>query len=444
MTRRRISAVTSLLAVFAASGLVGAQPRRPERVTCSEKDIERAKKHAERAEMRRSLGELDQAVEEYTQAYKLCPKAGIAFNIAGLFWTRGLDEEKKGRPEAALASKKAAIPWYERVLQQQPRGDLSATAQEQLHATAEALFAANQREEALEVYRSYERLAPNGPHLGAVRARIAAISETRERLRAAEEAFRRGEAAFENRDWEQASQHFRRYQESRPDGPRAALVAKRLAAIAQVARESELAEEAFQSGEKAFEKRAWQRARDHYTKSRELAPEHARVGTIDERLAVTAKQLQQEKDFQEAKRRRILYRSSFWGAAGLAAASAVVASVSGLQMMGHEADKDDALDLYQFEHGQLALQGVCDEARDLLDAGDTAIEPLVSSCDQGRSAAARANIFWGASLVTAAVAGFLYYKGFVQKDKTRASMATTIEPSISGDTIGAVVTVRFF
>ena len=144
-------------------------------------------------------------------------------------------------------------------------------------------------------------------------------------------------------------------------------------------------------------------------------------------------------------------RILFWSTAAVAATGAVVATVSGLQVSGAEQDKLDAINAYQENNAPLDVNDACSAARSQPE-GNPDLAAIVSACDSGESSALMANAMWGVTLVSAAAAGFFYYKGYMSPGKSSSESASlrgkkrpavVVTPTVLPTYVGAGVQIEF-
>ncbi len=133
------------------------------------------------------------------------------------------------------------------------------------------------------------------------------------------------------------------------------------------------------------------------------------------------------------------YRIGFWAAAGVTVGSAAAATITLLQVNGSLKDRQlDAIDEWQRTTGmRLGPSDACAEAETV------AAEAVIDACDAGKSRAVLSNVLQGVALVSAAAAGFLFYKGYMQKRDHESPPTTALQPTITPDTVGAQLSFRF-
>lgn len=144
-------------------------------------------------------------------------------------------------------------------------------------------------------------------------------------------------------------------------------------------------------------------------------------------------------------------RILFWSTTAVAATGAVVATVSGLSVSDYEQDKLDAVERFQTSVGtQLEVTNVCDE-QIVRDATDGDLWDIKDACETGRSRATLATVAWAVAGVSAAAAGFFFYKGYLQKGKEsnvarkkgKRAPTVIVTPTVLPSYVGAGVSIEF-
>lgn len=376
---------TAVIALGVAVGLAQAAPARAQGKRGDGNSLtakQRYKQHIKRAKAFVTLDQFDQAANEFLAAYKLDAKPSLLYNAAHAYWL-GDNHDK-------------ALEYYERYLQADPAGSVGNQARQRFFEVAERRWQAGQLEPALQLYAKYVQLAPGGANLAQAQMRF---------FEAAEKLWHQGQR-------DQTEEIYQRFLEYRDKGQEADQANARLAELAN------------------------ERARLEAEAQRE-ADSGAATGVVAPLVAPPVD--------RPASRRG--YRFGFWVTLGIAAIGASGAVAYGVQIPGLEDDKDAAAIAYQAETG-VALDSAdgCANAYQLVLDGDTNdnLVQLWAVCDKGQFHARLVNISIGVAAISAVAAGFLLYKGYLQKpDEDRDASATTIIPTITGDSVGAQVVLTF-
>lgn len=134
-------------------------------------------------------------------------------------------------------------------------------------------------------------------------------------------------------------------------------------------------------------------------------------------------------------------RVLFWSTAVVAASGAVVATVTGLQVAPAVQEKEDAIAAYRMANDDPdAFSGndACTDARSMN------VTAIVDACAKGENNALIANVMGGVALVSAAAAGFFYYKGYIQPKSAKSGDTTVVfTPTVLPSYVGAGVKIEF-
>ena len=134
-------------------------------------------------------------------------------------------------------------------------------------------------------------------------------------------------------------------------------------------------------------------------------------------------------------------RGLFWVTLTIAGASAAAMTVAGLQVRGSLADKKNvAISVFNANHpdSPLDVKDACEDAK-----SRNVIEAVAvrDACDKGKSRARLANVFLGATIVSAVAAGYFYYRGYMARSSVSVQDANKsswqLSPSLGPTHVGA-------
>lgn len=151
-------------------------------------------------------------------------------------------------------------------------------------------------------------------------------------------------------------------------------------------------------------------------------------------------------------------RILFWTSLLATGASAAAMTVTGLQVRGKL--KDDQLQAVEALANRPSNPIMLDEANACSDAEgrpvDDGVQAVLDACSKGRSRAMLTNIFLGATVVSAAAAGYFYYRGYIapkasmNRERTsgrhkqrRPRTTVSFVPTIGMDQLGAGLQFEF-
>ncbi len=143
-----------------------------------------------------------------------------------------------------------------------------------------------------------------------------------------------------------------------------------------------------------------------------------------------------------------LERKLFWTTAVLTAAGATAFTITGLNVRSLEDDK-----LVEIERVNPTLSTPLDDVDACEDAEARNIASVLDICKKGQSRATITNVLIGTTVLTAAAAGYFYYKGYVKAGKSKSTESASkqssdetvvkITPAVSPNYVGAGIQIEF-